>query len=311
MRRSLSTARNSSSTNVLGAIVLSAHRGFFVQASSTPNDDCMKFFAEGQRFLEPGYGTVTFDRFNHHLSPLAFTLINGHHDIVEVTIGETFITVRRREEDDTEELIEELKRHGHYVAGPESANPGGSSVADDGGQHERNREQFVNWVEKDLRNSAAAKKDDAASAAEKSEHPRVGEAPVLIPPPLPWDELQYSVSALLTDHLFSGMPHLTPDAPHPHPDTLISESDSDVVASIKELIASTIRPQLQDDGGDIRFVEFRDENGDMLVEMLGACKKCKSSGTTLRDLIERTTRHWIPEVKRVVEWRAPAGGRSH
>ncbi|CAD2217815.1 hypothetical protein AGDE_01529 [Angomonas deanei] len=68
---------------------------------------------------------------------------------------------------------------------------------------------------------------------------------------------------------------------------------------IKELIHTTIRPQLQDDGGDIRFCRFVADGGVMEVEMLGACRTCKSSKTTLVDLIERTTRHWIPEVKEV------------
>ena len=39
--------------------------------------------------------------------------------------------------------------------------------------------------------------------------------------------------------------------------------------------------------------------GEMRVELLGACRACKSSKTTLVDLIERTTRHWIPEVTAV------------
>lgn len=116
-----------------------------------------------------------------------------------------------------------------------------------------------------------------------------------------WSDLKLHVSALLTDHLSSGEPHVSPDAPHPHSDTQPQEGDTEVVLMIKELLATTVRPQLQDDGGDIRFVRFNAESGAMEVELLGACRTCKSSKTTLVDLIERTTRHWIPEVSTVLE----------
>ena len=46
---------------------------------------------------------------------------------------------------------------------------------------------------------------------------------------------------------------------------------------------------------------FDPATGIMKVELLGACKTCKSSSTTLKDLIERTTRFWIPEVSQVEE----------
>jgi len=37
------------------------------------------------------------------------------------------------------------------------------------------------------------------------------------------------------------------------PDTAISEDDSEVVAMIKELLETRIRPAVQEDGGDIVF----------------------------------------------------------
>jgi len=38
--------------------------------------------------------------------------------------------------------------------------------------------------------------------------------------------------------------------------TEINPDDSEVVQFIKEIIASRIRPNLQDDGGDAQFVAF-------------------------------------------------------
>lgn len=42
-------------------------------------------------------------------------------------------------------------------------------------------------------------------------------------------------------------------------DTTIKEEDSEVVAMIKELLDTRIRPSIQDDGGDVEYIGF--ENG--------------------------------------------------
>jgi Fe-S cluster biogenesis protein NfuA len=127
-----------------------------------------------------------------------------------------------------------------------------------------------------------------------------------------WFDLENDVCALIMDHLASGEAHVTPDAPHPHADTFPQEGDSEVVVSIKELIADVIRPVVQGDGGDVRFVGFDPEAGALTVELLGACKTCRSASTTLKDIISRTAYHWIPEVKAVVELNRPElrGSRS-
>lgn len=41
-----------------------------------------------------------------------------------------------------------------------------------------------------------------------------------------------------------------------HNDTKILETDSEIVAAVKELIESRVRPSVQEDGGDIFFVDF-------------------------------------------------------
>ena len=123
----------------------------------------------------------------------------------------------------------------------------------------------------------------------------------LFPADMDWCDLQLVIASLIMDHMYSRRPHVQLDAPHPHMDTLPVDGDSEIVLSIKELISQGIRPTIQEDGGDIRFVEFCDGDGMLVVELLGACKTCKSAKTTLRDLIERTTMHWIPEVKVVRE----------
>ena len=60
-----------------------------------------------------------------------------------------------------------------------------------------------------------------------------------------------------------------------------------------------IRPAIQMDGGDIRFVGV-DDQGVVKVQLQGACIGCPSSTMTLKMGIERYLRQHIPEVTEVV-----------
>jgi Fe-S cluster biogenesis protein NfuA len=60
----------------------------------------------------------------------------------------------------------------------------------------------------------------------------------------------------------------------------------------------TVRPFLQQDGGDVEFVRVT-EDGIVEVRLTGACKGCPMSLMTLRAGIERALMHDIPEVRRV------------
>ena len=73
--------------------------------------------------------------------------------------------------------------------------------------------------------------------------------------------------------------------------------DEEVVASIKELIETRVRPAVAQDGGDITFSGFRD--GIVYLHMRGACAGCPSSTATLRHGIENLLRHFCPEVTEV------------
>eukprot|EP01063_Lacrimia_lanifica_P003348 TRINITY_DN11782_c0_g1_i1.p2 TRINITY_DN11782_c0_g1~~TRINITY_DN11782_c0_g1_i1.p2 ORF type:complete len:261 (+),score=112.51 TRINITY_DN11782_c0_g1_i1:107-889(+) len=81
-------------------------------------------------------------------------------------------------------------------------------------------------------------------------------------------------------------------------DTEIDESfDSEVVQAVKELIKSRIRPWVQQDGGNIKYIGF--EDGVVMLQMQGACQSCPSSVGTLKGGIEKMMMHWIPEVLEV------------
>lgn len=64
----------------------------------------------------------------------------------------------------------------------------------------------------------------------------------------------------------------------------VVEGDDEVVAMVKELLDTRIRPAIREDGGDIEFRGF--ENGIVNLKLRGACRTCDSSTVTLRNGIE-------------------------
>lgn len=76
-----------------------------------------------------------------------------------------------------------------------------------------------------------------------------------------------------------------------------SGNDDAVVAKIKELLETRVRPAVANDGGDITFHDFAD--GVVYLHMQGACRGCPSSAMTLKHGIANMLRHYIPEVKDV------------
>lgn len=63
---------------------------------------------------------------------------------------------------------------------------------------------------------------------------------------------------------FTGSEKLFTDEPQAE-DTKIKEDDSEIVAMIKEIIDSRIRPVVQEDGGDIEYKTFNEETGVYLI----------------------------------------------
>eukprot|EP00980_Cylindrotheca_fusiformis_P014352 scaffold3827_cov179-Cylindrotheca_fusiformis.AAC.16 len=83
-------------------------------------------------------------------------------------------------------------------------------------------------------------------------------------------------------------------------DTTIMEDDDEVVAMIKELIEQRIRPAVQEDGGDIRYVGFDENDGLVTVQLAGSCVGCPSSSVTLKQGVENMLMHYVPEVTSVI-----------
>jgi Fe-S cluster biogenesis protein NfuA len=69
--------------------------------------------------------------------------------------------------------------------------------------------------------------------------------------------------------------------------------ENEVVNKIKEVIERT-RVFLQQDGGDVEYVDFKD--GIVYVRLTGACVGCSAINVTLYDGIESILLAEVPEV---------------
>jgi Fe-S cluster biogenesis protein NfuA len=109
-----------------------------------------------------------------------------------------------------------------------------------------------------------------------------------------WGHIRTLVFSAIMDFYATGKPALTstPEIT----DTTILEDDDEVVAMIKELLESRIRPAVQEDGGDIRYVGFAVDTGLVTVQLAGSCVGCPSSSVTLKNGVENMLMHYIPEV---------------
>lgn len=116
-----------------------------------------------------------------------------------------------------------------------------------------------------------------------------------------WGVLKPEIFASIMDHFSSGNPLILEDANYMDADTAIQEDDDEVVAMIKELLDTRIRPSVQEDGGDIVYKGFDAASGIVTLKMQGACSGCPSSAVTLKSGIENMLMHYIPEVKAVEE----------
>jgi Fe-S cluster biogenesis protein NfuA len=112
-----------------------------------------------------------------------------------------------------------------------------------------------------------------------------------------WPALKPQVLGLLMEHLLNNRPIVSAHAELLAED--VDPADAEVVAQIKELLDTRVRPAVAGDGGDIIFRGFRD--GVVSLKMQGSCAGCPSSTATLKHGIENMLKHYIPEVLSVTQ----------
>jgi Fe-S cluster biogenesis protein NfuA len=111
-----------------------------------------------------------------------------------------------------------------------------------------------------------------------------------------WYVMKPTIFGVIMNHFSSGNPIMVESSSMIAASTA-HEDDDEIVAKIKELIDTRVRPAVAQDGGDIVFCGF--EDGVVFLQMQGACAGCPSSTATLKMGIENMLRHYIPEVVEV------------
>ncbi|HYD15399.1 MAG TPA: NifU family protein [Hyphomicrobium sp.] len=112
-----------------------------------------------------------------------------------------------------------------------------------------------------------------------------------------WQHLKPMILGAIMEHYMSGAAVVDGDGANDSAEGGYDAEDEDVVATIKELLETRVRPAVAQDGGDITFAGFRD--GIVYLHMRGACSGCPSSTATLRHGIENLLKHFCPEVEEV------------
>jgi Fe-S cluster biogenesis protein NfuA len=108
-----------------------------------------------------------------------------------------------------------------------------------------------------------------------------------------WYQMKPAILGIIMEHFTAGRPViLGEEGP-----AAVDEEDDEIVAQIKELLETRVRPAVAQDGGDIIFQNF--EDGVVYLHMQGSCSGCPSSTATLKAGIENMLRHYIPEVQEV------------
>ena len=79
----------------------------------------------------------------------------------------------------------------------------------------------------------------------------------------------------------------------------MDKNETDSIRTRVETAIDQIRPSLQADGGDIQLVAVS-EDGQVSVQLQGACAGCPMSQMTLTHGVEKHLKDVIPEVTSVV-----------
>ncbi len=112
-----------------------------------------------------------------------------------------------------------------------------------------------------------------------------------------WAQLKAPILASIMDFYTSGQPILRETEAK---NEIVYEGElGQIVAEIKDLLDTHVRPAVAQDGGDIEFDSFDLESGTLYLHMRGACSGCPSSSATLRQGVETLMKHYVPEVKQI------------
>jgi Fe-S cluster biogenesis protein NfuA len=110
-----------------------------------------------------------------------------------------------------------------------------------------------------------------------------------------WQLMKPAILGAIMEHYVAGVPVVISEVPVD--DTIEEDFDPDdaaIVAEIKELLTTRVKPAIAESGGDVRFRGYKE--GRVIVEMLG-------SAYGYRTGIENLLRHYVVEFSELVDYR--------
>ena len=115
---------------------------------------------------------------------------------------------------------------------------------------------------------------------------------------LEWQVVKPAILTAIMEHFIAERPLMAAGfTGGPADEAQIAEEDTEVVAMIKQILDTRVRPAVAQDGGDIVFNGF--EDGIVSLHMRGACAGCPSATATLKQGVENLLKHYVPSVSEV------------
>ncbi len=109
-----------------------------------------------------------------------------------------------------------------------------------------------------------------------------------------WEDIKHIVISLINEFYSSGNEFVI----NKNMDSKKMDDYAEIEKQIVKILETKIKPAVAQDGGDIKFKEFKD--GVVTVQLQGSCSGCPSSTMTLKQGVQNLLCHYIPDVKEVV-----------
>ncbi len=108
-----------------------------------------------------------------------------------------------------------------------------------------------------------------------------------------WEDIKHIVISLINEFYSDGKDLILGE--------IVKSDDKknfkEIEKKIIKILETKIKPAVARDGGDIKFVAFKE--GIVTVQLQGSCSGCPSSTITLKRGVENLLTHYIPDVKQV------------
>ena len=108
-----------------------------------------------------------------------------------------------------------------------------------------------------------------------------------------WEDVKHIVISLINEFYSDGKEFVIDKKLDNKKRTDFNEIEKQII----KILETKIRPAVARDGGDIKFIEFKD--GIVKVQLQGSCSGCPSSIITLKKGVQNLLTHYIPDVKQV------------